>query len=485
MAEQADAIVLGSGFGGSLLSMILVQSGSSVVNVDRFAHPRFAVGESSTPLADQMLAQLAVQWDLPEILPLANYGTWKKELPNVTCGLKRGFSYFGHRPEMEFSATDQMLVTASSRDSVADTHWLRSDVDTFLYRCARERGVRQFVDARYQLQQRDGKWIVTLTAASREQTVSAPFVIDATGTSGEVLRYLKIPVQSGTLRTKSMAVYAHFANVPRIDTMLNPTATANHPYPCDAAAVHHVLDSGWMWQLRFNDETVSAGLVGQWNKSSTATDIWRQTLSRFSFLERQFSDARCIRPNSGLVRTGYLQRLTTCAAGENWAALPSAAGFIDPLHSTGIAHTVSGICRLSWILSQHRHIDRVAALAEYSRAVIDELQFVDQLVEGCYAAQPSFRLWCAWCMLYFAAVTSMEQDNDGIASTFLRTADCKFRAVVADARVQLQLSIDSGRGTDACDRFESWLRQAIEPWNHVGLLDAACRGMYSRTAARK
>ena len=71
-----DVLILGSGFGGSLLALILARAGKSVVMVDRSRHPRFTIGESSTPLADRTLAQMADRYQLPELRPLCHWGSW-------------------------------------------------------------------------------------------------------------------------------------------------------------------------------------------------------------------------------------------------------------------------------------------------------------------------------------------------------------------------------------------------------------------------
>ncbi len=47
--EDADVIVLGAGFAGSMIALVLHQLGRRVVLVERGRHPRFALGESSTP----------------------------------------------------------------------------------------------------------------------------------------------------------------------------------------------------------------------------------------------------------------------------------------------------------------------------------------------------------------------------------------------------------------------------------------------------
>jgi FADH2 O2-dependent halogenase len=490
--HNVDTLILGSGFGGSLLSMMLARAGRSVAIIDRVRHPRFAIGESSTPLADAALADLAEQYNLPEVLPLTKYGRWKQTYPDITCGLKRGFSYFGHRTECDVRETDQMLVAASVSNETSGTHWLRSDVDAFLFEQAGRSGVVQYEGADYSLAGDDDHWYATGIANQSSFQVTAPFIVDATGSNSTVLNQLKIPSQTAVLRTNSRAIFGHFADVATVADVLGEGGLdcSHHPFPCDAAAVHHVLHNGWMWQLRFDDETVSAGFLLDNRVPDTVTSSqlsksaeWDQQLQTCTFLRRQFTTATVIRPDNGLQRTQRLQRLTTQAAGKNWATLPNTAGYIDPLHSTGIAHTLFGIRRLAAILLAPDARQREKQLLHYSDQIIDELRHVDDLVEGCYTALPDFRLWCAWCMLYFAAVTSMEQTTAENDSSFLRADDPEFRNAVRKMRSQLQKVIDAGSTPQASNDFEDRLRSLLQPWNHVGLLDADCRGMYSRTAA--
>jgi len=70
------------------------------------------------------------------LTPLAAYGPWRRHYPHVTCGLKRGFTYYKHQDGQRFVARadrrNELLVAASPGDEVSDTHWLRADVDQFL-----------------------------------------------------------------------------------------------------------------------------------------------------------------------------------------------------------------------------------------------------------------------------------------------------------------------------------------------------------------
>src|SRR5688500_3603724 len=142
---DCDLAIVGSGFGGSLLAMIATRLGQRVILLERGSHPRFAIGESASPLAGVLIEQLADRYDLPRLRPLSAYGTWQRVYPEIVCGLKRGFTYFKHGRGQRYRPHDdrsnQLLVAASPSDELGDTHWLRSDVGQFLVREAIALGV--------------------------------------------------------------------------------------------------------------------------------------------------------------------------------------------------------------------------------------------------------------------------------------------------------------------------------------------------------
>ena len=59
LSATYDIAIVGSGFAGSLLAMIARRCGRSVLLLEKGAHPRFAIGESSVPLANLFLGELA------------------------------------------------------------------------------------------------------------------------------------------------------------------------------------------------------------------------------------------------------------------------------------------------------------------------------------------------------------------------------------------------------------------------------------------
>ena len=141
---DVDIAIVGSGFAGALCALALRQRGRRVALIERGRHPRFAIGESTTPLTNLLLEELADRYDLPRVRAFSKWGTWQRARPDVACGLKRGFTFMFHRPEEAFTDDGargrQLLVAASPNDEVADTHWYRPDFDLALVQDAQAAG---------------------------------------------------------------------------------------------------------------------------------------------------------------------------------------------------------------------------------------------------------------------------------------------------------------------------------------------------------
>lgn len=495
---DVDVAIVGGGFGGSLLALVLSRAGLRVALIERGRHPRFAIGESSTPIANLVLASLCREYDLPNVAPLAKYGSWQAAHPELIAGLKRGFSYFHHVAGQPFVAdadhSTELLVAASSSDQHSDTHWLRQDVDRFLFGEARTAGAACFEECEVtDVAERSHDVVLSMDAnsipcwpAERAGPVRARFVVDASGEGGFLVRRLGLENRTHELQTNSRAVFAHFAEVTRWKSCLerHGIGTAEHPFDCDHAALHHVFDGGWMWQLRFNDETVSAGFVQDLSRGTRpnlpASDEWQMWLRRFPSIGEQYANARIVRPDGGLRSTGRLQRKTARAAGAWWALLPNTAGFIDALHSSGIAHTLCGVERLARTLIRSLgRKDLEFQLRDYERCVLGEVELIDLLVSGCFAALGDFRRFAAATMLYFAAATSYERarvaSHGEFQPAFLLADDPNWLAVVQRMCARLRERPD-------IEQFERELADAIRPFNVVGLCDPSVRNMYRHSA---
>ena len=96
--------------------------------------------------------------------------------------------------------------------------------------------------------------------------------------------------------------------------------------------------------------------------------------------------------------------------GSRWRELlPSAAGFVDPLLSTGFPLTLLGVTRLAQLLkSNWRRPNFSSALAGYARLTLLELETAAQLVGALYATMNRFDLFRELSLLYFAAASYSE-----------------------------------------------------------------------------
>jgi FADH2 O2-dependent halogenase len=331
-----------------------------------------------------------------------------------------------------------------------------------------------------------------LEAARPDGAVSirAGLLVDATGTGQALAPALGLEsVAPATLRARSRGLYSHFTGVAHWQDVLQaeggPAATADHPFPCDAAALHQIIDHGWMWVLRFENGITSAGFSLDPDRHPLRPDEspeaeWRRLLHTYPSLARQFAHAEPVRP---FVRTGRLQRRLTRAAGPDWALLPHAAGFLDAWLSPGIAQTLFAVNRLGRILADERPGPaRTRRLAEYGQTVLRELAWVDEITGTCFACFDRFPVLATAVMLYFtAAIYCEERERRGEAGPdegFLLADHPEYRALAARL-LERARTIPA----DAAAEFLADARQALEPYNACGLCDPGRRNMYPYTGS--
>lgn len=481
---DVDVAVVGSGFSGALAALALRQHGRRVALIERGRHPRFAIGESTTPLTNLLLEEFADRYDLPQVRALSKWGTWQRAHPDIACGLKRGFTFtfhrLGERFEDDASHARQLVVAASPHDDVADTHWYRADFDHYLVREAEAAGAVYIDDTRIESVRDDGTH-VTLGGVrdGRSLDVVADFVIDASGPRGFLARMLGLPDAPFRWLPPTQGLYSHFTDVDLWERVAPPETRP--PYPLDAAALHHVFSGGWIWILRFNNGVTSAGAaltdpLANELRASDGAAAWDRLLDRLPSIRDQFRTSRAVMPFVYAPRVAY-----RCSqmVGERWAMLPSAGGIVDPLLSTGFPLTLLGLGRLLDVLETTRPgADRDVALAAYARASQDELDVTEQLVGALYANMHDPPLFKRLALPYFAAASYSEAvrrlGRPHLAPGFLLHAHPHFgrelRACAASAAAR-------PRGTERDALFDR-IDRAVEPFDTAGLLDRTRRDWY-------
>ncbi|MGH9592608.1 MAG: NAD(P)/FAD-dependent oxidoreductase, partial [Bryobacteraceae bacterium] len=307
----------------------------------------------------------------------------------------------------------------SPNDASSDTHWYRADFDHFLVQEAQRLGV-DYVDEAGLRQFSESADEVLLEGP--RCAFRARFVVDATGPRGFLNRALGLGELPLPEFPDTHGLYSHFSGVGRLADLPEFQSEEAPPYPIDDAAVHHVFDGGWVWVLRFNNGITSAGVaatdhVAARLRFSEGGGAWGRLLDLIPALRDQFAVARTERPFTHIPRLSFRSGAIT---GGHWALLPSAAGFVDPLLSTGFPLTLLGVARLAEMLELGWSAERLTAYAGQTER---ELLAAARLISGLYANMGNFAAFVSISLLYFAAVSYSETvrrlSKPHLASSFL------------------------------------------------------------------
>ncbi len=541
---RCEVAVIGSGLAGSILARILAAARCGdgrprrVVLVERAAHPRFAIGESSTPLAAIALERMAERYALADLRDFAAYGRWSAAHPQLRRGLKRGFSFYSHRCGERYGNSPaneaRLLVAASPNDQVADAHWLRQDVDAELAARAQAAGVI-FRDRTLLESYREGAAGVVLRGERLGQRViiEADFVVDASGRGGFLAGCLPLASVVDRVPVASALLAGHFERVASFaETAVEGGARlATGPYPDDLAAGHHLLEEGWMYQLPFDHGVMSAGFLLRSEKGEASGEVrsekgegagevealrseklsekgeasgevvdqealgalWKRLCGRYPTLQRQFRKARAVVPLLYSRRIQYrLERAAPVAGQGRWLLLPGAFAFADPLFSTGIAWSLVAVERVASMLVglAPGQTPPATALARYGDLLSQEADWIESLIAAAYRAMDlqggrgNLRPFAALAQFYFAAASYQEvsqrlkpEQCDWPWEGFLGCGEERLRSILAEAGRRL-CDWDVANWDHHADEFERWIGEAIEPWNIAGLADPRRHNLY-------
>lgn len=483
-----DVAIVGAGFAGSILARVLAASGKRVALIERDRLPRFALGESSTPLAALALERLARRFGLDDLHQLAAYGRWQRRLPGLRCGLKRGFTFYRHERGHPFANDaanrSRLLVAASPTPDIADTHWLRSDVDHYLARAAEAVGVRYWdrtiIDAA-----RFSVAGVNLFGRRQGQSfeIEAKVAVDASGPAGVLATSAGILDRSETMRVRSGLLYAHLDGLATLRDVARDTSFEAGPFDDEEAAVHHLLEEGWMYELRFDHGTSSVGILldgarphirdgrgGRIELAASPAAAASALLARYPSLEAQHAATTVVEPWRFVPRVQYRRAR---AASPGLFLLPHTFAFTDPLFSTGMAWSLLAVERLADILTgRYGDADRYATLLAY------EADIIETLIAAGYSARHDFARFAATSALYFAAVSFDEvrqrlqpagrHERPDAWYGFLGCDQPERRRLLREVMTRLD-RLETGDVETAA--FAEWLFERLAPFDIIGITD--------------
>jgi FADH2 O2-dependent halogenase len=384
MTESFDIIVLGSGIAGSQLALVLQQAGLKTLCVERKTHPRFAIGESTVPTTSFLLKQMATDYNVPELAQIAHY----LGLREIGCPAwpKQGFWHGSHREGERLAVTSEQFLETLHLPIGPDVHVMRAHADAYLVAAFAKYGVSyedntEMVD----FEATPSGIRVKLVGPAGERTVGAHLLVDASGHASFLANRFGLRDAEPRLATNTRSIFSHFKNVPPLDERLGG-CNPSFRFRRDAATMHHQFRGGWIWVIPFDTGVTSVGIeldrsLYPLDESISPQDEIAKLFERYPTIADHLSAMEPVRP---IVRTDRIQFTASSILGNGFILTPHAAGFVEPLYSTGILLTSLFISRFvplaleakasgNWQPEQFRVIEQ---------SFFDELRQVDMVVDG-------------------------------------------------------------------------------------------------------
>jgi FADH2-dependent halogenase len=353
-----DVAIIGGGPGGSTAAALLARAGRHVIVFEREKFPRFHIGESLLPFSMKAFTRLGLHEKF------LRAGFMKKHGGEIigACSEPGTKFYFkdGYR-----SQTDHAYQVT------------RSDFDKLLLDHAAECGAEVHEDTsvdRVQFSKDDVELAIRSNGSS--QSIRARYVIDASGRASFLGRQFKIKKTYNHLQ--KLSIFAHYDGVWRADG-IDGTLTV----------LLRAIDR-WFWLIPLTAERNSVGVVldsETFRKSKlSAEDFLEQALAEQPIIAKRMMSAR--RMSQVYVEADFSYR-SAKLHGNRWLLAGDAAGFIDPIFSSGVFLAVFGgeQCAdvLNEVLAHPRKAKRL--FAGYERAVNRAMDIYLRFVDAWYTKE--------------------------------------------------------------------------------------------------
>jgi FADH2 O2-dependent halogenase len=402
-----DVAILGSGLAGTALAAVLARGGARVLMIDADSHPRFAIGESTTPHTSMLMRLISERYDVPEIKQLTTFENVQANVAR-SCGVKRNFGFLYHR-QRQRQRYDESHQFPIPRILHTENHFFRQDTDAWMMHVAVGHGARIKQHARIVDIQFDDAG-VTLTDL-RGATYRARYVVDASGFRSPLAERLGLRDEPTRMRHHSRSLFTHMVGVTPYEKTV-PRIAHRNPSKWSEGTLHHVFEGGWLWVIPFNNHAralnplVSVGLSldprVHPSLDVTPEEEFRSFIDRFPDIRRQFASARAVRP---WVSTPRLQYSSHTTVGPRWCLTSHAAGFVDALFSRGMSNSFEIINALGWrLLDALREDDFSVERFEYVQHLEQGLLDInDNLVANAYTSFADYDMWDAWFRVWALA----------------------------------------------------------------------------------
>ena len=331
MEQTYDVAIIGGGPAGSTAATLLARSGRSVVLLERDKFPRFHIGESLLPYTMPIFERLGVREKMDRTF-LGKHGA---EL-TTSCGTRQVKFFFANGFRLKHTSAYQ--VERAEFDKMLLDHAATAGAEV-----REETSVEQLIF---------GADDVTLRLRAQGATseVRARYLIDASGRQTVVGGYLKLKRSYAHLN--KFSVFAHYEGVlrdPGIDGSLTRMVRGK---------------DRWFWMIPLGETKMSIGMVmdtAAYKKlRQPPEDALTLGIREQPPIQERMEHAERV---TQVYSTGDYSYRNVSLTGDRWLLAGDAAGFIDPVFSTGVfIAMLSGEKSADVVDEALRHPERKAKL---------------------------------------------------------------------------------------------------------------------------
>jgi flavin-dependent dehydrogenase len=300
-----DVAIIGGGPAGSTAATLLAKAGRRVIVCEREKFPRFHIGESLLPFSMQTFDRLGVREKLDRTF-LPKFGG---EIM-AACGSKGVKFYF---KDGFCSQRDRAYqVTRSDFDKLLLDHSIQNGAE--VREETEVKGI-DFIDDRVKVN--------VETSRGERSTIEARYLLDCSGRQTMLGSFFNVKKTYDHLQ--KFSVFAHYENIGRLPGR-------------DATLIRMVrgLDR-WFWMIPLTETRTSIGVVMDTATFRAAKLSPQAALERFideqPLMKERMKKAIRVSP---VYSAGDFSYRNTRLAGERWLLAGDAAGFIDPVFSSGV-----------------------------------------------------------------------------------------------------------------------------------------------------
>jgi flavin-dependent dehydrogenase len=353
-----DVAIIGGGPAGSTAAALLARAGRRVIVFEREKFPRFHIGESLLPFSMKAFTRLGLHEKF------SRAGFMKKFGGEIVGACSETGTKFYFKDGYRSQTDHAYQVTRGDFDKVLLDHAAE---------CGAEVHEETSVD---RVEFSNDEVELGIKCNGSFHLIRARYVIDASGRTSILGRKFKIKKTYDHLQ--KLSIFAHYDGVWRAEG-IDGTLTV----------LIRAIDR-WFWLIPLTAERTSVGVVLDseiFRKSKlSAGEFLDQTLVEQPIIAKRMTNAR--RVSQVYVEADFSYR-SARLHGDRWLLAGDAAGFIDPIFSSGVFLAVfsSELCAdaLNEVLDHPRKARRL--FAGYERAVNRAMDIYLRFVNAWYTKE--------------------------------------------------------------------------------------------------